>query len=657
MVYRADIDGLRAIAVLSIVIFHISPSSLPGGFVGVDIFFVISGYLVCSMLQRDIDDGRFSIVSFYERRARRLLPALMAMLVVTYSVAFALYMPIDFRGFSASVVSTLTFSSNFFFWWNTDYFAVTAAYKPLTHTWSLAVEEQYYIVFPLLLLLLNKYWKKRTVTILLALALASLAASIVQVRYQPQAAFYLPFARFWELLAGALIAVGAGRRFVEMVGATPIALAGALLIGLSLAVFDEHTPFPGESALLPVLGAAMLIYAGQTAPTVVSRVLSNDVLTWTGKISYSLYLVHWPILAFFRYSYGKEPGLIEGAALFALMICLALACYYCVELPFRFRRQGLFARGPFAAGIGAIVMALCALGAVGYVSKGMPGRLDETTKMLSLAAYDTNPIRRRCDQMEPALVSRDMFCVEGEQSSADPSFALLGDSFGDALTPGILEAATRSGQKGLVLTYSSCYPLVGLRHSETCSAFIDAAIDAIKRQRGIRTVFIVSRWTSAYHATRFGEQKETDWFITDDLSPGPSYDETKKVFERSLIRTLEKLDGYDVVLVHGIPEQDRNVPRVLGVASHLGLPPYAGVTRQTHQERQDGLRAVFERAKQVRPFREINIGENLCSGTYCPVIRDDVVLYSDDNHLSRSGALGLGNLFDTFFRYDRWSLR
>lgn len=638
MKYRPDIDGLRTIAVVPVVIFHIMASLVPGGFIGVDIFFVISGYLIGSILWHEVQEDRMSILTFYERRIRRIFPALFATLIVTYAVAYLLYMPIDFRGFSAALASAVLFFSNVFYWWNTGYFDLSTAYKPLIHTWSLAVEEQYYTVYPILLLLLHRHARRYLVPILIGLALSSFATSVVQVARWPQAAFYLPFGRFWELLVGALLAVGAVPHLRNQNSRNIAATSGLALILFSSFTYSEQTPFPGVSALLPVVGTALIIHAGEAGSSWVGRILSTSPMIFIGRLSYSLYLVHWPVMAFFRYSTGGEPAGVEAVALFILMLLLAWFSYRFVESPFRQGHLRKMSYKPLFAMAGTLGLVLVGVGAVGYLMKGVPERLDPQTQKMALAAFDTNPLRKRCDQRSPAQVADNTYCVEGADDAQDPTFAFLGDSFGDALAPGIIKAASEADQKGMMLTYSGCYPMLGLNQRGDCRAFMDAAAAAIERQPSVTTLVLTARWTSAYLGTRFGEQNETGWFLTDDQSAERSYEETKRVFERGLTRTLERFRGYNISIIYGFPEQDRNIPRTLGVDSNLGRPLYPGIPRTIHEARQTELRDVLTRFQARYGFRLIDATDHFCDHQHCRVMENATVLYADDNHISRKGA-------------------
>ncbi|MDM9629014.1 acyltransferase family protein [Rhizobium sp. S152] len=369
MNYRAEIDGLRAIAVVPVLLFHAAIYPFSGGYVGVDIFFVISGYLITGILMKEIEQGSFSVVGFYDRRIRRIYPALFATIIVTaIAAAFVLYAD-DLKDFGQSVVATLTFMSNVLFWHETNYFAPNAEFKPLLHTWSLAVEEQFYVLFPLLLSVLAHRGRRGRFAVIAVLTLISFGAAEVAASRSPASAFFLLPFRSWELSAGALLALyenGRARpagRIASFGGAI-----GLLLIAYSVVGLDLETPFPGRWALLPVCGALLVLHFAQ-ASNLIGRMLGSPVPVAIGLISFSLYLVHQPIFALYRYARITEPSRFEMMALIALSFVLASISWKLIEQPFRrvrFRSRTVFA----SAACGSL--ALVSVGLVVHVNAGFP---------------------------------------------------------------------------------------------------------------------------------------------------------------------------------------------------------------------------------------------------------------------------------------------
>jgi peptidoglycan/LPS O-acetylase OafA/YrhL len=300
-VYRPEIDGLRALAVIPVILFHAGFSAFSGGFVGVDIFFVISGYLITGILIRELEEQNFSIITFYERRARRILPALYFVILICVPFAWAWMLPEDLKDFFQSIVAVLFFASNVLFFTENGYFDGPSEEKPLLHTWSLAVEEQYYIFFPLLLLLLWRFGKRPVFHVLTVFALFSLVLSELTWRTNPDANFFLAHTRAWELLAGALAAFYVSKAGVK--DSNTLSSIGLIVILASIFLYDDSIPFPSIYALLPVLGTVCLILFAHPK-TMVFYLLSRPVFVGIGLISYSAYLWHQPILVFLKMFYA-----------------------------------------------------------------------------------------------------------------------------------------------------------------------------------------------------------------------------------------------------------------------------------------------------------------------------------------------------------------
>ncbi|MEO1020870.1 MAG: acyltransferase, partial [Pseudomonadota bacterium] len=324
--YRPDIDGLRALAVLAVVFYHAGFDIVGGGFVGVDVFFVISGYLITSIIMKDIQsaDG-FSIAKFYERRARRIFPALFAVIFASSIAAFFILTPLELDRFARSAIAATLFVSNIFFRYQTGYFAGDADEQPLLHTWSLAVEEQFYIFFPLFLMFVHRFLPRRISLLVLLVAIVSLAMALVGIRFSTAAAFYLAPPRAWELMLGALLALGAVPTLRWRLGRELVAIVGLAAIAWSVTRFDEATIFPGFAALLPTFGTAALIWAGMGPGTsLVNRLLSQKPLVFVGLISYSLYLWHWPLIVFHEFSVAHRPSPRELLVILAISFVLAI---------------------------------------------------------------------------------------------------------------------------------------------------------------------------------------------------------------------------------------------------------------------------------------------------------------------------------------------
>lgn len=375
MQYRAEIDGLRAVAVLPVIFFHAGFDIFRGGFVGVDVFFVISGYLITSILISEIDNGVFSLVRFYERRARRILPALFTVMAVSIPCAWLWLLPEDMKNFSQSLVAVSFFSSNFLFWQESGYFETATELKPLIHTWSLAVEEQYYVLFPLFLMLFWKKFQKRITCILAIVAVVSLVLAEWGSRIEPAAAFYLLPTRGWELLVGTFAALYFSinaANIERVIGGWKyqcMSLLGLLMIAISIFSYDKSTPFPGIYALLPTIGSFFIIlYA--CPGTIVHRVLGCKIAVGIGLISYSAYLWHQPLIAFSRIRFGAIDGDFIMLSLMPLTLVLAFITWKYVETPFR-GRSGKRISTPIAISLFSMMSAIfITIGIAGHVQNG-----------------------------------------------------------------------------------------------------------------------------------------------------------------------------------------------------------------------------------------------------------------------------------------------
>ena len=392
MMYRRDVDGLRAVAVLPVVLYHAGFNGPSGGFIGVDVFFVISGFLITSIVAREITEGRFSLISFYERRARRILPALTGVILASFAVGWFVLLPIEMKNLGQSAFATAFFLSNVYFTLKLDYFAQAAEFAPLLHTWSLAVEEQFYLFFPPLLMLV--FWRRwwRPLWVVTGLSLLSFTAAVVVLPSKPDWVFYLIPFRAWELGAGAMLALVSLRPPQGRMAREVLAVAGLFAILVPVFTLDAATPFPAAAALPPVVGATLLIWIGtQGGGSMVSALLSRRALVWTGLISYSLYLWHWPILAFLRIVLGTAvlPMPIAITAV-AASIALAWLSYRFVERPFRVHTSRGFGRRSIFAVSALSLATVITAGWILHVSDGFPARLPAAVSAIAAFAEDTS---------------------------------------------------------------------------------------------------------------------------------------------------------------------------------------------------------------------------------------------------------------------------
>jgi peptidoglycan/LPS O-acetylase OafA/YrhL len=429
--YRAEIDGLRALAVVPVILFHAGFELFSGGFVGVDVFFVISGYLITTILIEDIENKRFSIVNFYERRARRILPALTVILLVSTLMSYLVLYPTDFEEYSKSLLSVVLFASNIFFWSESDYFATAAELTPLLHTWSLAVEEQYYVLFPIFLILAWRFGKNRVFWMIVVMTAISLLLSEWGWRNQATANFYLAPTRAWELFAGSIAAFIVQKQGVQKNNL--LATLGLAAIIFSIFFYDETTPFPSVYALVPVLGVVLLVlYADKE--TVAAKLLSTRGFVGIGLISYSAYLWHQPLMALYRRKVGIELSQIESLCLIFLVFLLSVLTWKYVENPFR-KREVINRKVIFLSSITSLVF-LSAIAVAIYTTNGASFRFQLPSppqKWADIKCHGSVRVAQYDDELGECLG------LGAPESSGD--IYLLGDSHAAQITFALRQVA------------------------------------------------------------------------------------------------------------------------------------------------------------------------------------------------------------------------
>lgn len=620
--YRADVDGLRAIAVLLVVFYHLRTAKCTGGFIGVDTFFVISGYLIGALILADIDGGRFSLANFYERRIRRIFPALIVVLVAVALFGWITLLPTELEACARSLLAAVFSFSNFYFWRHTSYFDATNSINPLLHTWSLAVEEQFYLILPLLLRSLRRLPRPTLLPILSLIALASLVFSSIGAENGDSAAFYLLHSRAWELLLGTLLAC------------VPLQMPAALrnsaaLLGLALIIapgfiYSDNTPFPGLAALPPCLGTAMVIFAGggpPHRPTLVARLLSLPPLRFIGLISYSLYLWHWPLIVFARadthVGNGISPRLLK-LCLLALSLGIAFLSWRFVELPFRYGRFRPSRPQLFRiAAVGTAVVAAAAACLIHF--NGVPSRWSGAA--VRVAGYlDYNPdgqFRQGSCFIDGDLGQRFNAAACLSESSAQKNYLLVGDSHAAALWYGLSETfrelnimqATAAGCKPLLeaRTAPNGFDRVSERRS-TCLNLMSFVYNDYLPAHRIGTVLIAARWGA------------------EDLA--------------ALHRTIQWAArlGVKVVLFGPMVEYDTPLPRLLAVSiqsNDLLVPHRHLLIGNWPLDAQMAQFAVGEAG-----VKYISLIAPICEGNNCASYAGDgVPLEFDSNHFTKQGSL------------------
>jgi peptidoglycan/LPS O-acetylase OafA/YrhL len=473
--YRPDIDGLRAVAVLAVVAFHAFPERLPGGYAGVDVFFVISGFLISSIILRDLEAGTFSVANFYGRRVRRIFAALIVVLAATLVIGSFVLFPHEYRQLGRHVLGGAGFVSNLLLWSEAGYFDEAAEAKPLLHLWSLGIEEQFYILWPVLLA-----WSSRARVRLLPVSLLLFAASfvlnVVTTGRDPEAAFYSPATRLWELMAGSVLACLVVRGQLPARGAAMRSIAGAALIVAALTLLDPGSAFPGWWALLPVAGTALVISGDRDGWC--NRLLSARALVWMGLISFPLYLWHWPLLSFLRIaSESATPTRELRVAAVVVSVLLASLTYWFVERPVRTGGHRRLKVWTLSAGMACIAVA----GLAASRSVGPRGDLPAEVERLAAFRYDYRTAYRSGACFIGAVEDARAFGACG----GDGQLVLWGDSHAAHLYPGVRAFAPDAAQ----YTKAGCPPLVNADvGSLHCRAVNDAIVARIRRDVPARVV-------------------------------------------------------------------------------------------------------------------------------------------------------------------------
>jgi peptidoglycan/LPS O-acetylase OafA/YrhL len=474
--YRPDIDGLRAIAVMLVLIFHAFPEAAPGGFVGVDVFFVISGFLITGIIARELDEKRFTLAGFYARRVRRIFPALIVVLAFVLVMGWLWMLPSAYAQLGSDVFASAAFFANIALLLQSGYFDVESAKKPLLHLWSLGIEEQFYLFWPLLLMLavrlrLKLFW------IAAILAGASFLLNLLLIGSNPVATFYLPFTRAFELLAGALLALGWDQADKPSAARDWCAFAGFALIALAVGLFDSHSPFPGWRAALPVAGSALLLSAPDAWLN--RGLLASRPMVWIGLISYPLYLWHWPLLVFFALIKFSPLTLLERGLILLLSVLLAWATYRYIEKPLRFGRpqpRKLFA-------LGASMALVAALGGAVVWERGYDLRLPPEIR--AMAGVTTQSAQWRFHQCLLDLGRETSFADDCVDRDRRPLVVIWGDSTAGALLPGLRKAQETRSFGIAQFTSASCVPVlnVDIPGTPNCRAINDKVFSLIRDAR------------------------------------------------------------------------------------------------------------------------------------------------------------------------------
>ncbi|MFT3813111.1 MAG: acyltransferase family protein [Acidovorax sp.] len=669
--YRADIDGLRCLAVLSVVAFHAAPEWIRGGFIGVDVFFVISGFLISSIIFSNLENDSFSLREFYARRVKRIFPALFVVLMATFAMGWYVLLSDEFAQLGKHLLAGAAFVSNLVLWNEAGYFDVAAETKPLLHLWSLGIEEQFYIVWPALLMLA---WKRagNLLTLTVVFAVISLALNIHGIAQDATATFYSPQTRFWELLCGSLLAwaslypgakAAALKRTLahglhricfrtppggnEKILTHTLAMVGALLLVYGFFRIHSGLKFPGKWAIVPVLGTVLVIMAGPGA-WFNRIVLSNRVAVWFGAISFPLYLWHWPLLAFARVMEGELPRWDIRLVAVVMAVALAWLTYRFIERPVRFGKSGRFT-------VATLCMLMAGVGLLGYITyrqQGFPSHLESGANQILLndtsqpkAAFFTDGSCKKRLQLD---TESDLVCLTNTNR---PEVLVIGDSHAMALNSAALLGKVPVNT--LLLGMSLCLPLTGYfvgtsPQDKRCNLLAERALSTLPRFPSVRTVLIAARGPLYFTGRGYGIEGPHTLSIF--AADGSTSDRAEMFYKgySSFVRELLK-QGKNVIFVVDPPELGEN-PRgcFSGRPVSITEKPFSSCSQDLSKvmERQAQYRSLIQKIKKDNPQMEIYDPLSIfCDEARCYGLRAGRMLYWDDDHVSvRGSELVLGDM-------------
>jgi len=634
MKYRADIDGLRSLAIIPVILFHAGLKKFSGGFIGVDIFFVISGFLITSLIVEEIGKETFTISNFYVRRIKRIFPALFFVMAVTGVVFSFFAVPAPFfKEIGQSIAAAVTFVSNILFWQQSDYFSTQAEFKPLLHTWSLSIEEQFYLFFPLMLILINRYLNKQFVRAVLVVFVSSLLFSSLSASAYPNANFYLLPSRAWELMLGSLIALGFAPKFSNKYILNAASIIGILMISYSIFAFDDMTPFPSYYALIPCVGTALIIISGSGGRlSAVNKILSFRPFVWTGLLSYSLYLWHYPLFSLrkywsFRYA---DSFFFSNTFLIFLTVILALMSYFFIETPFR--KMKINNRKLFFSSTLVIMIFLTGAGLLVHLQEGMAWRfpnlpvLTEDDKDLGGFGISVKDVRY------------DSAYFVGD-TSREPETILWGDSHARSYSYGVDAFGKKYGKSIFVVGFVGTPPVLDIevvdRHKpKRAIQFNDKVFQIIAENSNIQNVLLSARWL-AYYSPEDALDSTDDRRLATLKTVSKSADMNKTIMKTHMEKMIKQLNslGKNVFVLMDVPNY-----------SNTGTGVYQGYVKRTTSKRDYNryarpFRRMLQQLQVKTPFTIVEYQDGLFEDNQYITVKNGQMLYRDQQHLTKYGSI------------------
>jgi peptidoglycan/LPS O-acetylase OafA/YrhL len=645
--YRPDIDGLRAIAVIAVILYHAEVPGFGGGYVGVDVFFVISGYLITQLLAASAAKPLGArLKDFYLRRARRILPALFATSLIVAAATAAIFLPWDLQRFGRLLAATPVFWTNVAAWNSgSGYFSSRLLHLPIAHFWSIAIEEQFYLFYPLAFAFICRYLPQRKRQSLIALAIASLAVCIWGSYHSPLAAYFLAPSRAWELLLGGALAAAGPRSLKSQMANELLAAAALIALASACTMYGANVHYPGWYAIAPCAASAILIQTGRAQSTLAGNLLSLRPFVFTGLISYSLYLWHYPALVLASYYLNEQVHGFGLGVLIAAIYLAAVASWKWIEMPIR-RRRFLGSDRRFAVWALLASIIILATGILYWKSGGLPWRFPPETRMRGSAWLMDGTFLPTCERLPLDQIASGRLCSVGPQDDEAARGLVWGDSHAMVLLPAYEQLAKRHHIRLFFAVRFACRPLAGtvLRQwhesdRKYCGGFNDAAVQAV-RQLNPRLLILNAHWID----------------MDADIVPPPRADDApddsnfKRALRESLRETASK--NRSVCIVQDVPDFKYDLPMALGVARKRGsAEDFLNLTRAEAEERFSGPeRDIRALAQQHPALRVVDPKEVLCRENSCIFESGGQLLYGDADHLSMAGALFITSELDGCFR-------
>lgn len=664
MKYRADLDGIRAIAVMAVVGFHMFPKVFSGGFVGVDIFFVLSGFLITNILLTTENLTDSNLLKFYERRARRILPAFLLVILSVCIFGYYALLPDEYKLLGKHIAHATVFSLNYLLNNESGYFDVNAFEKPLLHLWSLSVEAQFYLFWPLIVIFAIRF--KRNCFIFLSVSLMSFLYSCILTSYNTNLAYYSSLSRGWELSLGALLAAFlfshekssvSSRRFEKIkyiANVHVLSLVAIFVLIIFIFWFKNRLGYPSGWALVPVFGTLLLIYVGPNA--IFNKwVCSSPILIFLGRISYPLYLWHWPIFSYLHITGSMEPSYRQKLVGLIVSIFLAIATYFFIEIPIQKARS--HKKSFFLIGILIFGVLTFYIGRQIAVLDGLPKR-DAIVKMMKIyKPIDWSNDGRNSDKLcfEKFSVEEMRYCLISDLNR-EPTIALIGDSHANHFYWGFKNYFDSIGENLIMLGGAGCVPSFDMEshqkgEADKCRILINHAFEFILNSKNIKTVMIASRGPFYTTGLGFGEAEygKYNWQLS--YVPEKSIESNYEAYFVGLDNTLSRLtqEGKSLIYVYDVPELGFNPEQCVETRpfrffSNLREP--CAIAKQQFLDRNvDFRKGVMNVLKKYPNIKVFDPAEVLCDESQCFALKDGRLLYRDDNHLSYDGSLAVGRHF------------